>query len=86
MQHSGNPYKLNKFVFSQPDIYKGHTAIDQEGQDHKKGQPILSAQLDALANMKFTYVISCQKFGKQKANGDPRAQDIIDLMTRYFIL
>ncbi|XP_078177288.1 glucan synthase-like 4 isoform X2 [Carex rostrata] len=74
---------LDKRELREEDIYKGHTAIDQEGQDHKKGQPNLSAQLDALANMKFTYVISCQKFGEQKANGDPRAQDIIDLMTRY---
>ncbi|KAF3333291.1 putative callose synthase 8 [Carex littledalei] len=73
---------LDKREQREEDIYKGYTAIDQEGQDHKKGQPSLSAQLDALANMKFTYVISCQKFGEQKATGDPRAQDIIDLMTR----
>ncbi|KAM6584955.1 hypothetical protein CsatB_011957 [Cannabis sativa] len=43
---------------------------------------VLSAQLDALADLKFTYVISCQQFGSQKSAGDPRAQDIIDLMKR----
>ncbi|XVF18396.1 hypothetical protein REPUB_Repub11eG0018000 [Reevesia pubescens] len=43
----------------------------------------LSAELDALADMKFTYVISCQMFGSQKSSGDPRAEDIKDLMKRY---
>ncbi|XP_065623281.1 uncharacterized protein LOC112004925 [Quercus suber] len=33
--------------------------------------------------MKFTYVISCQSFGSQKASGDPHADDIIDLMKKY---
>ncbi|KAJ4788918.1 glucan synthase-like 4 [Rhynchospora pubera] len=74
---------LDKSEQREEDIYKGHTAIDQQGQNHKNGQPCMSDQLDALADMKFTYVISCQKFGEQKANGDPHAQDIIDLMTRH---
>lgn len=43
---------------------------------------MLSAELDALADMKFTYVLTCQLFGSQKASGDPRAKDIIDLMKR----
>ena len=42
----------------------------------------ISAELDALADMKFTYVISCQMFGSQKSSGDPRAEDIKDLMRR----
>ena len=36
------------------------------------------------ADMKFTYIVTCQRFGSQKAVGDPRAQDIIDLMLKYF--
>jgi hypothetical protein len=43
----------------------------------------LSSELDALAEMKFSFVIACQKFGEYKSNNDPRAQDIIDLMARY---
>lgn len=43
----------------------------------------LAAQLDALADMKFTYVVSCQMFGAQKSAGDPHAQDILDLMIKY---
>jgi callose synthase len=43
----------------------------------------LPPELDALADMKFSFVIACQKFGEYKSNNDPRAQDIIDLMARY---
>ncbi|RWV90457.1 hypothetical protein GW17_00047337 [Ensete ventricosum] len=41
------------------------------------------SQSDALSDMKFTYVVSCQNFGAQKSSGDPHAQDILDLMIRY---
>lgn len=52
-------------------------------EDASEGNnPKLSADLDALADMKFTYVISCQMFGSQKSSGDPRAEDIQDLMRR----
>jgi callose synthase len=49
---------------------------------NKRNVQTLSAELEALADMKFSYVISCQKFGEQKIKGDPHAQDIIDLMMR----
>lgn len=57
------------------DILKGYDTAQRENH-------LLSAQLDALADLKFTYVVSCQRFGSLKAAGDPRAQDIIDLMIR----
>lgn len=57
------------------DILEGYDAV--ESRNHA-----LSAQLDALADMKFTYVVTCQLFGSQKAAGDPHAQDLIDLMKR----
>lgn len=59
-----------------PDILEGYDAVESRNR-------VLSAQLDAIADMKFTYVLSCQLFGSQKASGDPHAQDIIDLMIRY---
>ncbi|CAM0884882.1 unnamed protein product [Alopecurus aequalis] len=37
----------------------------------------------AVADMKFTYVVSCQQYGIQKRSGDHRAQDIRRLMTTY---
>lgn len=57
------------------DILEGYDAV--ESRNHA-----LSAQLDALVDMKFTYVVTCQLFGSQKAAGDPHAQDLIDLMLR----
>ncbi|KAI6703749.1 hypothetical protein NL676_012885 [Syzygium grande] len=35
---------------------------------------------NACALMKFTYVVTCQVYGLQKANKDPRANDILYLM------
>ena len=67
------------------DILKGHISFERD-HNKKTGQQSLSAQLDALVDMKFTYVISCQEFGNQKSCGDPHAQDIIDLMIRYALL
>ena len=62
--------------YSRPDILDGYDTA-------AKGNHTFSAQLDAVADMKFTYVISCQSFGSQKASGDPHADDIIDLMKKY---
>ncbi|EHA8590235.1 callose synthase 5 [Cocos nucifera] len=62
--------------------FRGSIAIERE-YNKKNSQQSLFAQFDALADMKFTYVISCQMFGEQKSSGDPHAQDIIDLMIRY---
>ncbi|KAF2943992.1 hypothetical protein DAI22_02g106600 [Oryza sativa Japonica Group] len=62
------------------ELCKGPAA---NGRQTKNMHQSLSTELDALADMKFSYVISCQKFGEQKSSGNPHAQDIIDLMTRY---
>ncbi|MBA0687573.1 hypothetical protein Goari_015098, partial [Gossypium aridum] len=49
----------------------------------ERNNPKSSAELDALVDMKFTYVVSCQMFGSHKSSGDPRAEDVKDLMIRY---
>ncbi|KAM0939500.1 putative 1,3-beta-glucan synthase [Dioscorea sansibarensis] len=67
---------------SDQDVIERHNAVERE-HSKKSNRQTLAAQLDALVNMKFTYVISCQKYGEQKASGAPHAKDIIDLMTRY---
>ncbi|KAE8124605.1 hypothetical protein FH972_019472 [Carpinus fangiana] len=78
MMYYREALKLQAFldVAEEKDILDGY-------DNSEKGNPRLSAQLDALADMKFTYVISCQSFGSQKASGNPHANDIIDLMKRY---
>ncbi|KAJ9537860.1 hypothetical protein OSB04_030593 [Centaurea solstitialis] len=58
------------------DILQGYAAIE-------RGNDTLSAHLDALADLKFTHVVSCQLFGSQKTSGDPQAEEISELMIRY---
>nr|CAD1830647.1 unnamed protein product [Ananas comosus var. bracteatus] len=59
------------------DLMEGYRAAeDNVGRS-------LWAQCQAVADMKFTYVVSCQSYGIQKRSGDHRAQDILRLMTTY---
>lgn len=78
MMYYRKALKLQAFLdmAEDEDILHGYDAI-------QRGNDALSAQLDALADMKFTYVISWQKFGLCKSLGDPRAEDILDLLNRY---
>ncbi|KAK2977668.1 hypothetical protein RJ640_015665 [Escallonia rubra] len=64
------------------DLMEGYKAIELN-EDQMKGERSLWAQCQAVADMKFTYVVSCQQYGIHKRSGDPRAQDILRLMTVY---
>lgn len=57
------------------DIIEGYDNIDRENH-------ALCAQIDASVDLKFTYVVSCQMFGSQKASGDPHFKDVLELMKR----
>lgn len=76
-----SPYLTKEDVvcifYLSPDILQGYDAIEKKNDT-------LSAQLEALADMKFTHVVSCQIYGSQKNSGDPQAKDILDLMIRCF--
>uniref|UniRef100_A0A1D1XCU9 Putative callose synthase 8 n=1 Tax=Anthurium amnicola TaxID=1678845 RepID=A0A1D1XCU9_9ARAE len=84
MMYYQKAIKLQAFLdmAKDKDIREGYKTIESE-YDRKRSIHSLSAQLDALADMKFTYVISCQMYGSQKASGDPRARDILDLLMSY---
>ncbi|OVA03950.1 Glycosyl transferase [Macleaya cordata] len=84
MMYYRKALKLQAFLdmAEDEDILEDYKATER-GDDRKNNPHSLSAQLDALADMKFTYIVSCQAFGAQKSSGDSRAQDIIDLMIRY---
>ncbi|KAK9078560.1 hypothetical protein SSX86_002617 [Deinandra increscens subsp. villosa] len=43
----------------------------------------LLVQCQALADMKFMYVVSCPQYGIHKRSGDPRARDVLKLLTKY---
>ncbi|XP_071715908.1 putative callose synthase 8 [Rutidosis leptorrhynchoides] len=78
MMYYQKALKLQAFLdmAEDDDILQGYDAIE-------RGNDTLSAQLDALADLKFTHVVSCQLFGSQKNCGDPNAKEIIDLMVRH---
>ncbi|KAK1390765.1 1,3-beta-glucan synthase [Heracleum sosnowskyi] len=64
------------------DLMEGYKAIELN-EDQMKGERSLWTQCRAVADMKFTYVVSCQQYGIHKRSGDPRALDILRLMTVY---
>eukprot|EP01018_Ginkgo_biloba_P025952 Gb_32715 [translate_table: standard] len=65
------------------EILQGYRALELAQEEHKKSQKSLWAQLQAVADMKFTYVVSCQQYGAQKRSGDARAADILNLMVTH---
>ena len=46
----------------------------------EKNQKSLSSTIEAVADMKFTYIVTCQNYGLHKRSQDPRALDILNLM------
>ncbi|PPS15155.1 hypothetical protein GOBAR_AA05417 [Gossypium barbadense] len=64
------------------DLMEGYKAIELNTEDSKENRS-LKAQCEAVADMKFMYVVSCQQYGIQKRSGSERAQDILRLMTKY---
>ncbi|XP_057451528.1 putative callose synthase 8 isoform X2 [Lotus japonicus] len=78
MMYYREALKLQAFLdmAEDEDILEGYETAE-------KGNHALFARLEALADMKYTYVISCQSFASQKALNDPRYKDTIDLMIRY---
>ncbi|CAD6241520.1 unnamed protein product [Miscanthus lutarioriparius] len=62
------------------DLMEGFRAADLLSESDESR---LLTQCKAIADMKFTYVVSCQQYGIQKRSGDPHAQDILRLMTTY---
>jgi callose synthase len=64
------------------DLMEGYKAIELN-ENQMKEERSLWAQCQAVADMKFTYVVSCQQYGIHKRSGDHRAQDILKLMAAY---
>ncbi|PSR95380.1 Callose synthase, partial [Actinidia chinensis var. chinensis] len=65
------------------DLMEGYKAVELNMEDQSNGERSLWAQCRAVADMKFTYVVSCQQYGIDKRSGNPRAQDTLRLMTTY---
>lgn len=65
------------------ELMKGFKAAESNTDEQPKNERSLMSQCQAVADMKFTYVVSCQQYGIQKRSADHRAQDILRLMTKY---
>lgn len=76
-------YSSNFDVILFEDLMEGYKAVELNSEENSKGDRSLWAHCQAISDMKFTYVVSCQQYGIQKQSGDARAQDILKLMTKY---
>ena len=59
-------------------LMEGYKALELNTEENSQSERALC---QAVADMKFTYVVSCQQYGIHKRAGDHRAQDILKLMT-----
>jgi callose synthase len=73
---------MNCTTFLFAEILEGYKAVADPADEEKKSQRSLSSQLEAIADMKFTYVATCQIYGNQKQSGDRHATDILNLMVK----
>ncbi|KAJ7945245.1 Callose synthase [Quillaja saponaria] len=82
MMYYRRALKLQAFLdmANEEEILEGYKAVTVPSDEDKKSQRSLYAQLEAVADMKFTYVATCQNYGNQKRSGDRRATDILNLM------
>ncbi|PKA65497.1 Callose synthase 4 [Apostasia shenzhenica] len=85
MMYYRRALKLQAFLDMAPEskILEGYKAVTEPGVEEKRSQISLSAQLEAIVDMKFSYVATCQIYGSQKQFGDRRATDILNLMVNY---
>ncbi|OMO56217.1 Glycosyl transferase, family 48 [Corchorus olitorius] len=65
---------------TEKEILAGYKSICTPSDEDKKSQRSLYAQLEAVADLKFTYVATCQNYGNQKRSGDRHATDILNLL------
>jgi callose synthase len=71
---------VKKFLNS-TDLMEGYKAAELVNDEQWKiQQKSLLAQCEAVADMKFTYVVSCQQYGNDKRAALSNAQDILQIM------
>ncbi|XP_052178586.1 callose synthase 7 isoform X2 [Diospyros lotus] len=85
MMYYRQALELQHFLDSDEDsaILRGYRTIDTQNMANKT----ILEQAKALADLKFTYVVSCQIYGAQKKSSDPRDRscyaNILNLMLTY---
>ncbi|KAL5549544.1 hypothetical protein UlMin_004775 [Ulmus minor] len=63
------------------DLMQGYKTA--ESNSAEQGERSIMVQCQAVADMKFTYVVSCQQYGIDKRSGEACAKDILKLMRTY---
>jgi hypothetical protein len=79
-------YSINcsfMLLFTTLDLLEGYRTAELMSEEQSEPERLLWRQCQAIADMKFTYVVSCQQYGIHKRIADPRAQDILKLMITY---
>ena len=70
-------------VLNSADLMEGYKAAESVTDEQWKiHQRSLFAQCEAVADVKFTYVVSCQQYGNDKRAALSSAQDILQLMRK----
>ncbi|KAI9074792.1 hypothetical protein K1719_043216 [Acacia pycnantha] len=82
MMYYRRALKLQAFLdmANDQEILDGYKAITVPSEEDKRSQRSLYTNIEAVADLKFTYVATCQNYGNQKRSGDRRATDILNLM------
>lgn len=75
-------FRFIKLVF---ELYSDMEAANSLDVTDVQGYE-LSPEARAQADLKFTYVVTCQIYGKQKEERKPEAADIALLMQRWYML
>ncbi|KAK9051238.1 hypothetical protein SSX86_027864 [Deinandra increscens subsp. villosa] len=87
MMYYKEALELQCFLDSADDkeIFTGYRTVDMNKVN--KHHRLLKERAQALSDLKFTYVVSCQLYGSQKKSSDHREQscyaNILDLMLTY---
>lgn len=58
-------------------------ALTVPSEEEKQKISLNYAQLEAISDLKLTYIATCQNYGNQKRSGDRHATDILNLMVKY---
>jgi hypothetical protein len=77
------PYATKKDIHNSADLMERYKAAESVNDEQWKiQQRSLFAQCEAVADMKFTYVVSCRQYGNDKRAALANAQDILQLMRK----
>lgn len=67
------------------ELVEGYKVILESTAEQKKSQRSTWSRLQAIADMKFTYVAACQNYGEQKRQSHHNATEILKLMLKYVL-